>query len=150
MSGFQFSVSSYCCRFDLSYYRLFWWFLAVEMRKNNGTIATFEYDGLGRRIETVDATGGTTKRYTYDDQRAAVQTRAGRVPTETHFEPFAEMIIRKSNQRHRASQHPQAAHECATPCRSLRSWPGLLCLQGRPVVYFSLGEDITTGAIRVQ
>jgi YD repeat-containing protein len=45
------------------------------MRKNNGTIATFEYDALGRRIETVDAIAGTTTRYTYDVQRAAVQTR---------------------------------------------------------------------------
>ncbi len=45
------------------------------MRKNNGTIATFEYDALGRRIETVDAIAGTTTRYYYDDQRAVVQTR---------------------------------------------------------------------------
>lgn len=33
---------------------------------------SFAYDALGRRIETVDAIAGITKRYYYDDQRVAV------------------------------------------------------------------------------
>ena len=47
----------------------------MKIGKNSDAIsvATFEYDALGRRIETVDAIAGTTTRYTYDDQRAAVE-----------------------------------------------------------------------------
>ncbi len=58
------------------------------MRKNNGTIATFEYDALGRRIETVDAIAGTTTRYTYDEQRAAVKTRVAEGMETDCLRPF--------------------------------------------------------------
>jgi YD repeat-containing protein len=37
--------------------------------------ATFEYDALGRRIETVDAIAGTTTRYYYDEQRVVLRTQ---------------------------------------------------------------------------
>lgn len=51
----------------------------VEIRKTNDTItiATFEYDALGRRIEkVVIGSTTTTTRFYYDDQRIVLQTES--------------------------------------------------------------------------
>jgi len=53
----------------------------------------FEYNALGRRIETVDASAGTTTRYYYDDQRVAVQTLvSGGVETDDRYFVFGNYI----------------------------------------------------------
>ncbi|HPB94090.1 MAG TPA: RHS repeat protein, partial [Anaerohalosphaeraceae bacterium] len=43
--------------------------------EHSTVVATFEYDALGRRIETVDAIAGTTTRYYYDEQRVVLRTQ---------------------------------------------------------------------------
>jgi len=50
--------------------------IKIAIRKSNDTItvATFEYDALGRRIEKVDAIAGTTTRFYYDDQRVLLES----------------------------------------------------------------------------
>ncbi len=56
-------------------------------------VATFAYDALGRRIETVDAIAGTTTRYYYDDQRVAVQTQvSGGVESDFRYYVFGNYI----------------------------------------------------------
>ncbi len=53
----------------------------------------FEYDALGRRIEKVDAIEGTTTRYYYDEQRAAVQTLvSGCVESDVRYYVFGSYI----------------------------------------------------------
>lgn len=60
----------------------------VEIRKTNDTItvATFAYDAFGRRIEKVDTTAGSTKRFYYDDQRIALQV--GRKMAKMYLTPL--------------------------------------------------------------
>jgi RHS repeat-associated protein len=67
----------------------------VEIRKTNDTIsvATFEYDALGRRIEKKDMLTGTAKRYYYDDQRIALQTSvSGSTETDEKYFIFGNYI----------------------------------------------------------
>ena len=68
--------------------------MKIAIRKDNDTItvATFEYDALGRRIEKVDSIAGKTTQFYYDDQRVVLETDATGTEFDTRYFLYGNYI----------------------------------------------------------